>query len=98
MAALVAGAVWTVALISSWRHESGLVAGISFFAIIGAHHLSDFAYTGEPPFGHFLQWLALFLGVAAIPVVFFRSWLLQYCGFEEIPGQEQASHSSADST
>ena len=96
MVAPVAGLLWIVALTYSWRYESALAAGFAFFVVIGAHHLSDFAYTSEPPFGHFLQWLALLLGVAVIPVVFFRSRLLQYCGLQELAGHNKASHSTAD--
>ena len=86
--ASVAGVLWIFALIYSWRHETPIAGGIAFLIAIGAYHLSDSFYASEPPFGIFLQWLAAFLAVAAIPVVVFRVRLLEYCGLNETKAQQ----------
>lgn len=86
------GVVWVVCTIYYWRTESGILSGVAFLIFIGAHPLSDNVYSEEPPFGHFMQWLSLFLVVAAIPI--FRSqWLLRYCGLQELDAAEQSKAS-----
>lgn len=83
----VAGVLWIAALIYHWRHESPLAGGLGFLICVGAHHLADSVHASEPPFVHFLQWLAAFLAAASIPVVIFRGRLLDYCGLNETKAQ-----------
>ena len=87
----IAGLVWSGALVFSWRHESILASGLAFLVMMGAFHGSETFYTAEPPFGHFLQWLAVVLVVAAFPMVAFRSRLLRFCRLQQSETQQVSS-------
>jgi heme O synthase-like polyprenyltransferase len=77
------GIVWIVAQLHFWRSESILAGAGAFMIAIVAHNLSANAYIGEPPFGHSVQWIALFLAVAATPLVVFRASVLNFCGLQK---------------
>lgn len=78
-----AGLGWIMVMCLFWRSESMLTEGLGFLIAIVAHHLSDNVYGGEVPMGHFAQWIATFLSVAAFPLVAFRGFVLKFCGFEK---------------
>jgi hypothetical protein len=75
-----AGLGWIVFQCMFWRSESMLAGGMGFLIVIAAHHLSDNVYGGLVPMGHFAQWAAWFLLVAAIPLMAFRGFIRNSCG------------------
>lgn len=81
--ALAAGSLWVGVSVYSWRHGSPLAGGIAFLIVIGAYHLSSSAYSSEPPFGHFLQWITALLVVAGFPTIAFGSRLIRYCALQK---------------
>ncbi len=87
----LSGLVWIVAQVHFWRSESILAGAGAFLIAIVAHNLSDNTYNGEPPFGHFIQWIASFLFVAAIPLVAFRTFVLKFCGLQKQEAEQAAS-------
>ncbi|MFC7339694.1 hypothetical protein ACFQY0_21090 [Haloferula chungangensis] len=93
--ATVAGLLWIAALVYHWKHESPLACGLGFLVCLGAYHLGNSVYPSEPPFGIFLQWLATFLAVAAVPVIVFRVRLLEYCGLNETKRHNKPQHPTA---
>ena len=95
--AAVAGLLWIAALVYHWRHKSPLAGGIGFLIGLGTHHLGNSIYPSEQPFGVFLQWLATFLAVAAVPVIFFRERLLEYCDLNETNARRGFTPQSAPS-
>jgi hypothetical protein len=88
-----AGGAWILTLAYYWRSESILSSAATFLILIVSHHLSDNVYDGDPPFGHFLQWMSAFLVVAAIPIFLFHQRLLKHCGLQN-PSAEQAMASN----
>ena len=82
------GAFWFAALICFWRAESMLAGAGAFLLAVVGHHLADNVYEVEPPFGHFLQWLFLFLLPGVSPLLFISERLIEYCGLRNT-GAEQ---------
>lgn len=91
--AAIAGLVWCGILVYSWRSESILASGLSFVVVMGAFHGSEAFYSNDPPFEHFLQWLAVLLFVAAGPLVALRSGVLHFCHLQETDGQQGSTPS-----